>query len=105
MVRSHLELIHLSKDFCMLLDIISVEVLKDYQLLLTFENGEVREFDMNRYLDLKPYTVLKNEPLFHRAKIENGTVVWPGEIDMAPENLYAESKFIKLINLDKSKLA
>ena len=74
-----------------LLDVISVEVQPGYKLLLHFENGEVRLFDMSGYIDLKPYDRLKGSSLFKFAKIEYGTVVWPGEIDIAPETLYMES--------------
>jgi hypothetical protein len=75
-----------------LLDVITVEVMQEYNLVLTFENGEVRLFDMLQYMDLKPYNKLKGSPLFKLAKVEYGTVVWPGEIDIAPETLYSESK-------------
>ena len=75
-----------------LLDVISVVVLQDYKLVVTFENSEVRLFDMSRYIDLKPYNKLKNSPHFKSAKIEYGTIVWPGEIDIAPETLYFESE-------------
>ena len=74
-----------------LLDVINVEVLPDYKLVLTFENKEVRLFSMVQYMDLKPYNKLKGTPLFRLAKVEYGTVVWPGEIDIAPETLYIES--------------
>ncbi|KMQ50581.1 hypothetical protein CHISP_2432 [Chitinispirillum alkaliphilum] len=89
----------------MLIDVVSVEVLDNYHLLLTFENGEVRNFDMNRYIELKPYNCLKGTSQFKRAKVENGTVVWPGEIDMAPENLYHESVFIRSVSSDSSRQA
>jgi hypothetical protein len=74
-----------------LLDVINVEVLPDYKLVLTFENKEVRLFSMIQYMDLKPYNKLKGPHLFRLAKVEYGTVVWPGEIDIAPETLYIES--------------
>jgi hypothetical protein len=74
-----------------LLDVINVEVLPDYKLVLTFENKEIRLFNMVQYMDLKPYNKLKGTPLFRLAKVEYGTVVWPGEIDIAPETLYSES--------------
>jgi hypothetical protein len=74
-----------------LLDVVDVQVLQDYKLVVTFENGEVRLFNMLQYMDLKPYKKLKGSPLFRLAKVEYGTVVWPGEIDIAPETLYIES--------------
>ena len=74
-----------------LLDIEKVVVFPEYKLLLTFENNEIRLFNMLPYMDLKPNYKLKGSPLFRLAKIEYGTVVWPGEIDIAPETLYLES--------------
>jgi hypothetical protein len=73
-----------------LLDVKTVETRPEYKLVLTFENGEVRLFDMAQYIDQKPYNKLKNS-LFKSAKAEYCTVVWPGEIDIAPETLYDES--------------
>ena len=49
-------------------------------------------------MDLKPYNKLKGTPLFRLAKVEYGTVVWPGEIDIAPETLYIESIPYQKIN-------
>jgi hypothetical protein len=59
---------------------------------LVFKNNEKRIFDMSPYLDKKPYKKLKQWPLFMRAKVEYGTVVWPGNIDIAPETLWDYSK-------------
>ncbi len=75
-----------------LLDIISVSPHKDNTLLLVFENNEKRLFDMAPYLEEKPFTKLKNSPLFMKAKVAYGTVVWPGNIDIAPETLWDNSK-------------
>jgi len=74
-----------------LLDVVNVAVQPNYKLALTFENGEVRLFDMAPYMALKPFNKLKDSPLFKLARVEYGTVVWPGEIDIAPETLYVES--------------
>lgn len=89
----------------MLLDVIHVEVLESYMLLVTFENGEVKKFDMQKYIDLKPYNRIKGYGLFKQAKIEYGTVVWPGEIDIAPEMLYENSELIQTVSLDSLKHA
>ncbi|MCH7733155.1 MAG: DUF2442 domain-containing protein [Candidatus Marinimicrobia bacterium] len=76
----------------MLLDVVSVEPHKDNTLLLIFENQEKRLFDMTPYLDKKPFTKLKGSPLFMKATVAYSTVVWPGNIDIAPETLWDNSK-------------
>ena len=61
----------------------------DFGLALVFTNGEVRRFDMRPYLELPVYSRLKNPGFFALARVDYGTVVWPGEIDIAPETLYS----------------
>ena len=63
----------------------------DYMLNLVFSNGEQRRFNMRPYLHFPVYRPLENTGFFRLAKIDYGTVVWPGEIDIAPETLYDES--------------
>lgn len=75
----------------MLLDIIKFDYLDEYKLLLTFENGEIKEFDCASIMDEKPFQVLKDMNYFKRVKIDYGTLVWPNEIDIAPETLYIDS--------------
>ncbi|MBI5788675.1 MAG: DUF2442 domain-containing protein [Candidatus Schekmanbacteria bacterium] len=77
-----------------LLDVISVKTRDDYTMELGFENGETRIFDMKQYLDKKPFVKLLNSPLFFKASVRYGTVVWPGNIDIAPETLWARSRRI-----------
>jgi hypothetical protein len=71
-----------------LLDVVKVKANPDYTLYLEFENGETRIFDMAPYMDKKPFVRLKELPLFARAFVDYGTVIWPGNIDIAPETLY-----------------
>lgn len=75
-----------------LLDVVSVVAEKDYTLLLVFENGAQRRFDMKPLLDKKPFSRLKDSPLFLKATVAYGTVVWPGNIDIAPETLWDNSE-------------
>ncbi len=67
---------------------------EDYTLRLTFNNGEIRCFDMRPYLNLPVYRRLQNLGFFALAHTDYGTVVWPDEIDIAPETLYAHSDLL-----------
>ncbi|MCK6413135.1 MAG: DUF2442 domain-containing protein [Azonexus sp.] len=75
----------------MLLDVTHVTVKPDFTLFLEFENGERRRFHMAAYIDQKPWVRLKSGNAFQGAFVENGTVVWPGNIDIDPETLYEYS--------------
>jgi hypothetical protein len=78
----------------MLLDIIKVESDDDFKLILTFENGEIKEFDCKPILNEKPFDSIANMFIFRQVRVEHGTVVWPNEVDIAPETLYLESRSI-----------
>ena len=80
-----------------LFDVIRVEPQKNHTLHLVFENHEHRLFDMTPYLEKKPYTTLKHVPLFLKARVAYGTVVWPGNIDIAPETLWDHSIHIEQV--------
>jgi len=75
-----------------LVDVISLAAQEDHTLLLVFENGQQRRFDMKPLLDRKPFSRLKDLPLFVKATVAYGTVVWPGNIDIAPETLWDRSE-------------
>ena len=75
-----------------LLDVVRVTVRAGYVLELEFENGEQRVFDMSPYMDKKPFSRLKQASAFNGAHVDYGTVVWPGNIDIAPETLYDRSE-------------
>ena len=72
----------------MSLDIVGVEARPGFQLDLEYENGELRRFDMSLYLHYPVFRRLENPAFFSLAHLDHGTVVWPGDIDIAPETLY-----------------
>ncbi|WP_299437275.1 DUF2442 domain-containing protein [uncultured Rhodospira sp.] len=72
-------------------DVIAVRPLPEYCLELDYANGERRRFDMRPLLAMTPWTAIAAPALFKRVRVEHGTVAWPGEIDVAPETLYADS--------------
>lgn len=69
--------------------IAAVEAAPDYQLLLTFRNGERRRYNARPLLDLPAYKGLRE--VFPAARVAFGTVVWPGDIDVSPDTLYIKS--------------
>jgi len=72
----------------MLLDVVNVRVCPDYGLMLEFDNGERRLFNMVPYMNQRPWVKLKSDNTFQAAFVENGTVAWPGNVDIDPETLY-----------------
>ena len=75
----------------MIINVVKVQVLPDYQLELQFDNGEIKIFDFKRYLDYKCYRILNDVTEFNKAKASFGTVSWGKDIDIAPETLYEKS--------------
>jgi len=65
-----------------------VEVQPEFVLLLTFNNGEKKTFDVKPLLTQTVYTPLCS--IFDSARVEYGTVVWPGDIDISPDKLYLQ---------------
>ncbi len=63
----------------------------DYQLQLTFTNGEVGLYDCRPLLTFGVFQELEDIRYFRRATVGHGTVVWPHEQDICPDTLYEDS--------------
>ena len=63
----------------------------DHRLLLEFQNGETRLFDLSPWLDKGVFRALRNNPAFAEASVVDGSVEWPGEIDLSYDTLYLRS--------------
>jgi hypothetical protein len=64
----------------------------NYILLLTFENGEQRRFDVKPYLNMGPvFQALKDPVLFNTAHLFADTIAWKNNADLDPEILYPNS--------------
>lgn len=71
-----------------------VLVLEGYRLRLWFDDGKVGDVDLSHLVGAGPvFEAFADPEFFSRVRIEPvfGTVVWPGEIDLAPETLYEDS--------------
>ena len=78
----------------MYLAVKDVVPVKDYQLILTFENGEKRKFDMRPYLETGIFKELKDEVQFNTVHLSFDTVEWNNDADLDPEDLYKYSESI-----------
>jgi hypothetical protein len=67
----------------------------NYLLLLTFENGEKRQFDVKPYLHLGIFQELKDERLFKTVRKSFDTIEWENEADFDPEFLYEKSEKVE----------
>jgi Protein of unknown function (DUF2442) len=75
----------------MYLSIVEVRPQPDYKLLLTFENGEKKIFEMEKYLDWGVFQELKNIQIFESVHIAMDSIEWSNGIDIDPEELYIDS--------------
>ncbi|MCL2063251.1 MAG: DUF2442 domain-containing protein [Candidatus Cloacimonetes bacterium] len=70
---------------------INVTTQPDYCLLVTFNNGEKRIFDVKPYLDFKPFAELKNLTIFNTVKPSGLSIEWIHGQDICPDELYFNS--------------
>jgi hypothetical protein len=78
----------------MLHPIVSATFLRDYKIEIEFDNGKKGIMDFSKYLVRGGvFERFKDNKFFRRFEInkELGILSWQGEIDIAPESLYAET--------------
>lgn len=75
-------------------DVIEVEVIGEYRLCLTFEDGSVGEVAFGEREWRGVFEPLADPAFFAQVRVdpERGTIAWPNGVDMAPEPLYAEAR-------------
>ena len=78
----------------MMKKVISAKANDDFTLDLVFSDGALKRFDAKPYLDKGVFKRLRNVECFKDLQVTYGTVNWRGELDIAPETLYAESESI-----------
>lgn len=64
----------------------------DYTLTLTFQNGEVKVFDVTPYLDKGIFQELRERRLFNSVRPFLGSIQWQNGQDFCPDMLYMEGK-------------
>ncbi|MEF9876654.1 MAG: DUF2442 domain-containing protein [Gordonibacter sp.] len=70
--------------------IVAVAPLDDCRLLLEYENGEAKRFDVEPYFNNGFFSKLKDRDYFARVRVayDGMSVAWPEGQDICPEDLY-----------------
>lgn len=71
---------------------VAVTPLENYELLITFQNGEKKIFDAKPILSLPLYAPLKNKGFFDTAKADGMCVYWNEDVDLCPDMVYTDSR-------------
>jgi len=72
--------------------ITAARAVDDYELEVSFANGECRRFDVKPYLDRGIFVRLRNRALFGAVRVVAGSVEWPGGLDLSYDTLYLEGQ-------------
>jgi len=77
-----------------LVDVTGVEVIGDFRLRLTFEDGTVGDVGFEGREWRGVFEPLADPAFFAQVEVdpELGTVAWPNGADMAPETLYEAAR-------------
>lgn len=89
----------------MLREVKSVYPLKNYHLILEFDNDEYRIIDIKPFIKGSVFEPLKNPAFFKQVKVDPdaGTITWPNGADLDPAVLYEKSTPFKLPGEDAAK--
>lgn len=85
------------------LHVTDVQALSGYRLHLAFNNGASGVVDLSAELHGLVFEGLRDTERFSKATLAFGTVIWPDDVDLAPEYLY--QKLIEQGGVEKAQLA
>jgi hypothetical protein len=73
-----------------------ISYIKNYRLKLKFENDEVKEVDLENYLNGNIFKPLKSLNFFRKVSLNRDidTIVWPNNADYSPDFLYEIGKSV-----------
>ena len=76
-------------------DVAAITVLDGFRLHVRFNDGVEGHVDMSALIHSPHagvFAQLADRALFSQAYIQYGAVIWPGELDLAPDAMYVEIK-------------
>lgn len=74
--------------------VIAVKPEDDFLLVIKFDDGKVKRFDVKPYLEKGVFKELKDRDYFRNVHVTFDTVQWEHEQDISPETLYIEGEEI-----------
>lgn len=69
----------------------NAKALDNYNIELTYANGEKKIYNMTKLLEHPAYTKLKNKGYFSLVQSAETTIEWPDGEDVDPNELYNNS--------------
>lgn len=71
-----------------MLRVVDVDHIKDYELLVTFNDGSKKKVDLKPYLTGEVFGELLDKDKFIQYGLTHVTIEWANGADLAPEFLY-----------------
>jgi hypothetical protein len=71
-------------------DVIEVKMVAPLALQVKFQDGTIGKIRFENSHLTGVFEALKNIAIFDQVHINNGAVAWPGDIDLAPDAMYAQ---------------
>jgi len=72
--------------------VINVQAEQNFKLLITFNNGEKKSFDVKPYLGIGIFKELQDVSMFNSVKPFLGSIQWANGLDLCPDTLYLEGE-------------
>lgn len=73
-------------------DVIEVKAIAPLALQVKFEDGTIGRVKFENSHLTGVFEALKNPATFNQVHIDSGAVAWLGDIDLAPDKMYAQIK-------------
>lgn len=73
-------------------DVIDVKPVAPLELRVKFADGTVGKVQFEPSYLTGVFEALKDPIVFRQARIDEGAVTWPGDLDLAPDAMYDEIK-------------
>lgn len=70
-------------------DVVEVKAEAHYRLFVRFQDGLAGHVQLRPEEMTGALAPLRDEPFFGQVFIDHGAAAWPGEIELAPDALYA----------------